>query len=651
MSEENTRVHMIVRSANVMTVPIDDSLSVAGEAADAKAVGDALALKADLSAVNTIKVNEEEADNQGQILIDGTGIPVSGTDTRTLAAAVAAAEGRTGADIPVNGETGAQTIAEVLAESVDKTADNIAMSSTDDTTVAERILALETGTAGSVKSVNSLTPDDTGNVELTRVPYADNLLSSGSQSSNGTFMIRATGGDASISDGDARISAILGNMVHTGYTAESIVPTVSGSFEISLNRATFVGVASGSGTFTFEYDGESWSPDISTYGITVTSGAPADNDTISVVYVEEVRGTITATDPQTFVSTGWNLYNTANGYARVVKYSETYGFRVGGAYTAVSFSPTVSGSQTLLTVTDRNFSLPAEATGGYVFVTGADSTTEIYMTWSDWTTQANGGTHEAYTQNVMNLAGIMSGAFPYGLLAVGDVRDEISFANRRTYSRIEQLDYTDANRAYADSTGRAYEVDEYNIYLVRASAVETTLAEGMGQYPANGHGIEMVTGTTVAPEIHIIYSNDLKNKLERDVLTISQQTLTDAQKAQVLANLGAAGNSVLISPTEVPLSVGTQITIDDISPYNAVVANFFAINNGMPRIFGVAIPKRFIDSSKGVSTSYFNASLFYSSSHYACVGFSIDSNTQITIRDISLSGYSSIKGVCMYGLY
>lgn len=568
MSEENTRVHMIVRSANVMTVPIDDSLSVAGEAADAKAVGDALALKADLSAVNTIKVNAEEADNQGQILIDGTGIPVSGTDTRTLSAAVAAAEARTGADIPVNGESGAQTIAEVLAESVDKTADNIAMSAADETTVAERILALETGTAGSVKSVNSLTPDDTGNVELTRVPYADNLLSSGSQSSDGAFLIRSTGGDASISDGDARISAILGNMVHTGYTAESIVPTVSGSFEISLNRATFVGAASGSGTFTFEYDGESWSPDISTYGITVTSGAPADNDTISVVYVAEVRGTITATDPQTFVSTGWNLYNAANGYARVVKYSETYGFRVGGSYTAVSFSPTVSGSQTLLTVTDRNFSLPAEATDGYVFVTGADSTTEIYMTWSDWTTQANGGTHEAYTQNVMNLAGIMSGAFPYGLLAVGDVRDEISFANRRTYSRIEQLDYTDANRAYADSTGRAYEVDEYNIYLVRASAVETTLAEGMGQYPANGHGIEMVTGTTVAPEIHIIYSNDLKNKLERDVLTISQQTLTNAQQAQVRENIGAASGSKFV-----PKNVGTIVYANETS-YCVQIGNF-----------------------------------------------------------------------------
>lgn len=543
MSEQNTRVHMIVRAANVMTVPIDDSLSVAGEAADAKAVGDALALKANLSDVNTIKVNNEAADNQGQILIDGSGIPVSGSDSRTLAAAVAAAEGRTGADIPVNGESGAQSIAEALSESVDKTADNIEMSSTDDSTVAERIQALELNTAGTVKSVNSLTPDDTGNVDLPSVPYADNLLSSGSQSSNGTFLIRATGGDASISDGDARISAILGNMVHTGYTAESIVPTVSGDFTVSIDRIVFTGEATTTGTYTFNYS-DGWSPDIDSYGITVT-GTPEDGDSISVVYVKEVRGTITAANPQTFVSTGWNLYDRANGYARVVKYSQSYGFRVGGTYTAISFSPTVSGSQTQLTVNNRNFSLPADATDGYIFVTGADTTTEIYMTWSDWTSQANDGVHENYTQNVMTLSGIVSGAFPHGLLAVGDVKDEINFSNRRTYSRIEWMVYTEENREYARATGRAYDVDENAIYLVRAGAVETTLAEGMGQYPANGHGIEFFTGTSVAPEVHIVYSNDLKNKLERDVLTISQQTLTDAQKAQVLANLGAASQAAV----------------------------------------------------------------------------------------------------------
>jgi hypothetical protein len=40
--------------------------------------------------------------------------------------------------------------------------------------------------------------------------------------------------------------------------------------------------------------------------------------------------------------------------------------------------------------------------------------------------------------------------------------------------------------------------------------------------------------------VSALYGNDLKNKLRRDVLTISQQTLTSAQKEQVLSNIGAA---------------------------------------------------------------------------------------------------------------
>ena len=45
MSELITNINDTVDISSVITVPIDDSLSVSGEAADAKAVGDALALK------------------------------------------------------------------------------------------------------------------------------------------------------------------------------------------------------------------------------------------------------------------------------------------------------------------------------------------------------------------------------------------------------------------------------------------------------------------------------------------------------------------------------------------------------------------------------------------------------------------------------
>ena len=54
--------------SEVITVPIDDTLSNTGEAADAKAVGDALALKADKSELSAaITVDGQEADAPGAL--------------------------------------------------------------------------------------------------------------------------------------------------------------------------------------------------------------------------------------------------------------------------------------------------------------------------------------------------------------------------------------------------------------------------------------------------------------------------------------------------------------------------------------------------------------------------------------------------------
>ena len=90
MSEINTNNDLdeafeeTMDDSTVITVPIDETLTHSGEAADAAAVGEALDLKANAADINTIKVNAEEADKQGQIYIDGTGIPMSGTDSTTL---------------------------------------------------------------------------------------------------------------------------------------------------------------------------------------------------------------------------------------------------------------------------------------------------------------------------------------------------------------------------------------------------------------------------------------------------------------------------------------------------------------------------------------------------------------------------------------
>ena len=521
MSEINLNevVEEVVDDATVITVPIDDTLSVSGEAADAKAVGDALALKADASAVNQIQVNGQGADNQGLILIDAT-------------------------DIPMSDAVGAPTIAAAISSTQAKTADAIAMSSSDETTVAEKISgiedALEADEAAMVKSVNGETPDDEGDVTLNTVPYAQNLESESSQTNTGTFIERSTGGEASVESGDAWLTRILGNSVHDDYVAESIQMTVTpaspdSDLAATLDRDTFVAYVEDSGTITLTYT-SSWSHTPSDYGITVT-GTPASGDVITVVYVKEERGTITVANPQTFVSTGWNLYKHTDGRAKVVKYSDTYGFRVEGTYTALQFSETVNGARSDITVTNGNFSVPSD---GYVWVTGGNSaSTAIYMTWSDWTEQANGGVFQAYSQTVIDISSVMSSKFPNGLFRVGSVQDEINLNLGQAISRIERMAYSAQNLATAQGSGREYEYDENYIYLVRASATTSSISVN-GAYSSDDHGLEYFTTTEVSVGVEVLYGNNLKNKLERDVLTVSVQSLSDAQKSQARANIGAA---------------------------------------------------------------------------------------------------------------
>ena len=566
--------------STVITVPIDDTLSNSGEAADAKAVGDALALKADKSELAaTVSVNGQEADNQGKILVDGTDIPMSTSDSTTLKEAIEAAAGRNGEDIPVSDDVGAQTIAEALEAAGGKSAADIPMSDTEGApSIAAKISAMDvvanansnaitalqgkagdtiplvTGgiekiseaIAGLVKTVNGDGPDANGNVQVTHAVSADNLTSSQSQTSIGSFIRRPSGGTASISDGPAWIGAIRGDRIHNGYVPEvlnmTVTPAARGEGETpitaELDRDTFVAyVENTSGTYTLTFT-TSWSANPALYGVTVT-GDPVSGDQITISFTAEDRGTIIQSDPQSFVSTGYNLYNHTLGYCIGIKYSNSYGFRIAGTYTAVKYAATLTGTKQTILPVDGAFDIPAD---GYIFVEGGNSTdTEVYMTWADWQLGRSGVNWAAYTENVIDLSSVMETMFPYGLLRVGDVRDEINFNTGRAVSNVQRLAYSAENLATAKSSGRTWEADTDYIYLEKASADSTAITLD-GDYTANDHGIEYYTGTDYNVYTIVIYGNNLKNKLERNVLTISQQTLSTSEQAQVQSNIGAASS-------------------------------------------------------------------------------------------------------------
>lgn len=569
----NEVVELVAEDAELITVPIDDTLTKSGEAADAAAVGAALALKADASSVNTIDVNGQEADNQGHIILDATDIPMSSSDSRKVQAVVSGLEGKTGATIPLNGSPGAPSIADAIS-GLDAT--TIPMSSSDETTVAEKIAdVVYTGNANAndiallkvktaaqiemsatddttvkaaieerVKTVNGVGADENGNVDVTRVALADNLTSSSSQTVDEAFIERTSGGSRSVETGSAWLTDIKGYNVHTGYTAESLthVETLqdgSGITAVSIDRDDWVAEVSVGGTYTFIYSGgwtlDSESVDLTDYGITVT-GTPASGDQIAVTYVKEVRGTITVANPQAFSATGYNLYDHSVQRARVLKYSETYGFGISGDYTSIKYAATVDGAQTPVTVTDGQFQISAD---GYIFLTGGNATnTRIWMTWSDWSSAYVGANvpFAAYETNTISLTSIMSTYFPNGLMKAGAVADEIDLDTGWVYPRIERLSYSAENRAAAEASGRAYEFDQNYIYLEKASVTPVRITIS-GAYQVNDHGMEFFSGTSAPVHAYTVYGVNLKNKLERDVLTISAQALSGSQARQVQQNL------------------------------------------------------------------------------------------------------------------
>ena len=183
MSENNTQdlnetFEVTMDDAAVITVPIDATLSNSNEAADAKAVGDALALKADASSVNDIDVNGCEADNQGHISLYGTDIEMSSTDSTKLKAAIETAVGRTAADIPMSSDVSAQKISEKIADLDAKNATTIYMSEDSSAmSISEKIAATDATVTGLGTNLDGLAAD----AVKKSTDLVDNLTTANSQ--------------------------------------------------------------------------------------------------------------------------------------------------------------------------------------------------------------------------------------------------------------------------------------------------------------------------------------------------------------------------------------------------------------------------------------------------------------------------------------
>lgn len=493
----------------------------------------------------------------------GSDIPItSGLGADTIANAVEGAigriatlEGHTAEDLPLTGETGAQSVAQAVWDN----ADDIETLQETTETLGETVDGHTTLLESAVYSVNNETPVN-GNVTIRNVDTANNLTSENTQNSEANYLIRLSGGDASISDGDAYLIRVMGNSVHTGYVEQVLNVVAEGELiTATVDESYFLMVVAQDLTTELTFDGTTWSTDPGYYGITV-EGEPAEGDKINITYVKRQYGSISNCSPESFKATGWNLYN--NGFARVVKYSDTYGYVIKGTYSSVDFAESTSSTiwNTITPTENGNFTLPSSVSIGssvYIRVSGGGEDTYIINEREDWSA-GHPGDYEAYTESTIDLSAVRTAYFQNGMFSVGNIRDEINLNTKIAYSRIGRLPYTAVDfaekLALVTENGYEHDVDSSYIYYVKPNTTEPP--EGIERmmvyenldigsvYTVNRHGNEIVVSSNTTPaRIETMYGNNLKEKLERDVLTISQQTLTEEQKAQARANVDSVSTA------------------------------------------------------------------------------------------------------------
>lgn len=466
---------------------------------------------------------------------------------------------------------------------------------------------LDAQVSGKVSSVNHTLPDSSGNVDITRVPLADNIYSPDNNENYEGYIYRTSGGTSDLNSGESQLSFIRGNTQVIGRVEESLEAGIYSSHtpeegeeydqpNVVIDAATWrnSSLGSASGTYTFTYDGTNWKYNsgivsLDTYGMTVT-GDLYPTDYISVVYVKAERGTLVTIKPTSFVSIGLNQFNksnmilsnyTINSSGAIVAQS--------GSYVAYAKAP-YSNSQGYIaydsnsTITRIGYIDTVPAAGKTVSLTGAAVTAQIATTTGvpensvDYgvgyvavaCTNINGicihprwsggedTNYKAYTASTITIPtkDASNNNLPfvsYGLPSVGSVADEINFDLKEYIQRVGHYAYSAANLAIVQALGVDYDYDASHIFYVLTNPVRIALAASVsGIYTVHDYGTEHFeysagTGTTAQAATagvmifgDHLYGQNLRDKLRRDVLTISAQTLSDSEKTQVLTNIGAA---------------------------------------------------------------------------------------------------------------
>lgn len=324
-------------------------------------------------------------------------------------------------------------------------------------------------------------------------------------------------------------------------------------------------------TITINYTANNWALDdtvvtLSNYGISITNGAAAINDNIQIVYQAEEIGVIQIANPTHLLSIGMNQFNKKgsqilsnsgiDGNGAIVTVNDHYviwfkclggqtytiynsnaGSIVQAAYSASPIASyttgltllnpvtTASEGQAVTTTTTKTYYQTTN--DGYMVVEVTDiEDLCCHLTWSGIQDETYASYWEfklAIPYEDKNGNKIST----YGLPQLADnVFDEIDLENNKYYVRVGRTEYSTSNLANISAQTSNYIYDNNWIYYELTSPRVYNLKDREDIYPCADFGTEEFLGSVLTLSPTIVYQNNLKDKLRRDVEVISNKTTT-----------------------------------------------------------------------------------------------------------------------------
>ena len=439
-----------------------------------------------------------------------------------------------------------------------------------------------TATNGIVVSYNADTWKlviDTSGTYYFRYARPTSSTATQSWSTTGTWS-RDGVGEVTLSTYGLSVSGVVDPSISTsvsgsGITAATVVPS------------TFGGQISTDGTYEFTYSStaNSWqymseNVDLNTYGISVT-GTPNDGDAVTinfvagtpdsvvtVVYTAAERGTIYVPQPTGFSATGFNQFDvdtmvidnatftggTIASGVNTVAYCRAKG-GVDNGYVAYSEGEYILGIgwcaalpevgsavvTTGASVAASLASIPFDNDGYVVVEVTNASDLCVHPKWSGAadTDYAEYVEPSVITFPLEDVEDVDLPLKTYGMPRVGAVPDTLDLDAGIYVQRIGRLTNTPANMSTVVGYGTDYDYDDDYIYYVLPQSV-TYEVDISPDYMVNDWGTEEFLGTEIPCTAQMLYSQNLRDKLRTDVLTISTQTpsLTTTEINRVSQNLG-----------------------------------------------------------------------------------------------------------------